>query len=220
MGTVPTMLLESGDRLLMIGDSVTDGGRARPVGEGLFDAIGNSYVRIVDGWLGTAHGQLQVRVQNLGSSGNTVRDLEARWQDDVIDLEPDWVTVLIGINDVWRQFDLPRQPENHVLLPEYEATLDRLVAQTKPKVKGMLLGTPFYIEPLRADPMRACMDEYGEAVRRVAAKHGVPVVDVQAEIDGLLQFQHSAAIAWDRVHPNHLGHMAIARAFLRALGAL
>lgn len=205
-------------RLVMIGDSVTDCGRARPVGEGLFEAVGKGYVMMVDALLHTAYPAHQVRVTNMGASGNTVRDLLGRWQTDVLDLKPDWVSIMIGINDVWRQFDVPRQGENHVGLAEYEAGLDTLMGKTKPVVKGLVMMTPFYIEILRDDAMRKRMDEYGAAVKRVAAKHGAIFVDTQAAFDRLLAHNHSATIAWDRVHPNHFGHMALARAFVEAIG--
>jgi len=205
-------------RLVMIGDSVTDCERARPVGEGLFGAIGKGYVMMVDALLHAAYPAHQVRISNVGSSGNTVRDLLQRWQTDVIDLKPDWVSIMIGINDVWRQFDLPRHGEAHVGLTEYENALESMASRTKPLVKGLVMMTPFYIEPLREDAMRKRMDEYGAAVKRVATKHGAVFVDTQAAFDRLLQHNHSAAISWDRVHPNHLGHMALARAFLEGVG--
>jgi lysophospholipase L1-like esterase len=205
-------------KLLMIGDSITDAERARPVGEGLFGAIGKGYVAQVDALLGSAYANRQIRVVNMGSSGNTVRDLKARWQQDVIAQNPDWLSVMIGINDVWRQFDLPRQKEIHVPPDEYERTLDELVAQTKPRLKGLVLMTPFHIEALREDAMRARMDAYGAAVKRLAQKHGLLVVDMQAAYDRVLKHVHSAALAWDRVHPNHIGHMLMARAFLDAVG--
>ncbi|KDE47538.1 hypothetical protein DI43_08980 [Geobacillus sp. CAMR12739] len=64
---------------------------------------------------------------------------------------------MIGINDVWRQYDLPFMKEKHVYLDEYEATLRSLVLETKPLVKGIILMTPFYIEGNEQDPMRqAC----------------------------------------------------------------
>jgi lysophospholipase L1-like esterase len=105
------MLLAQHSKLVMIGDSVTDCGRARPVGEGLFGAIGTGYVGYIDALLSARYPELGVRVVNVGSSGNTILDLQARWQSDVLDLKPDWLSIMIGINDVWRQFDLPRQPE-------------------------------------------------------------------------------------------------------------
>jgi lysophospholipase L1-like esterase len=113
--------LASGSKLVMIGDSITDCGRSRPVGEGLFDAIGKGYVAYVDALLGAAYPERQIRVVNMGCSGNTVRDLAARWQTDVLDLQPDWLSIMIGINDVWRQFDIPRQPECHVTLRNIHA---------------------------------------------------------------------------------------------------
>jgi lysophospholipase L1-like esterase len=187
------------------------------VGEGLFGAIGTGYVSYVDALLASGYPERAIRVVNMGSSGNTVLGLKARWQTDVIDLQPDWLSIMIGINDVWRQFDLPRQPECHVLLDTYAATLEALVAQTAPLVRGIVLMTPFFIEPNPADAMRARMGEYGAAVKAIARQFNLPCVDTQAAFDAVLAHTPSAAIAWDRVHPNHIGHMLLARAFLSAV---
>ena len=211
------MKLEKNGKLVMIGDSITDAGRAQPVGEGLFEALGRGYVSMVDALLGSVYPQLSIRVVNMGSSGNTVLDLEKRWQTDVLDLEPEWLSVMIGTNDVWRQFDSPRQPETHVAPDSYAQTLESLVCRTLPTVPNIVLMTPFYLEPNRADPMRVRMDEYGAIVRSLAAKHGTLFVDTQAAFDTVLEHYYPATLAWDRVHPSQTGHMVIARAFLRAL---
>ena len=213
-----SLAIKPGQKLLMIGDSVTDCDRAKPIGEGFFGAVGKGYVQLVDSLLSTSYPSHHIRVVNVGCSGHTVLDLKHRWQTDVIAQKPDWVSLMIGINDVWRQFDLPRQKEIHVLPKVYAATLDQLVRQTKPKVAGLVLMTPFYIEPNPADAMRERMDEYGEIVRQVAATHKTRFVDTQAAFNRLLEHTHSAAIAWDRVHPNHVGHQALARAFLDSVG--
>jgi len=205
-------------KLVFIGDSITDCERARPVGEGLFGAVGKGYVALVDSLLGAIHPGHAIRVVNMGTSGNTVVDLRARWQTDALDLRPDWLAVMIGVNDVWRQFDLPRQTELHVLPDVYARTLEELVASTRPKVKGLVVMSPFYIEPNRADGMRSRMDEYGAIAKDIAAKHDALFVDVQAAFDRVLPHMHANAIAWDRVHPNHIGHAVIARAFLTAVG--
>lgn len=212
------LLFAPRSRLVMIGDSVTDCNRSRPVGEGLFDGIGRGYPMLVDAWLSVAYPELAVRVSNVGTSGHTVRDLQARWQTDVLDLAPDWVSVMIGINDVWRQFDLPRQPELGVAPGEYATTLDDLVRRTLPHVRGMILMTPCFVEPSATDAMRARIDEYGALVRAVAQRHGTVFVDTQSAFAPLLAHMHSSAISWDRVHPNHLGHAVIARAFLNGVG--
>lgn len=213
------MLFEKGDKILFIGDSISDFDRARPVGEGLFNAWGTSYVADVGATLACAYPELGLRVVNMGISGNQVRDLLARWQSDVLDLKPDWVSVLIGINDVWRQFDCPQMPETHVSPEEYRAGYEELIQRTLPLVKGMVLMSPYFMEPNRADPMRSRMDQYGQIVRELAQRHGLVFVDLQAGWDQLFQHMHPCNIAWDRIHPNQIGHMHIARQFLRAVGA-
>ena len=212
------MIFEKNDKIVFIGDSISDYDRARPIGEGLNDAWGHSYVADVGALLGSAYPELHLRVVNMGIGGNQVRHLDARWQTDVLDLNPDWVSVLIGINDVWRQFDTPVMTENHVSPEEYRETYARLIDRTLPRVKGMILMTPFYIEPNPADAMRARMDEYGAIVKELAKARGLISVDLQAGWDSLLKHMHSTAIAWDRVHPNQVGCMHIARQFLSAVG--
>jgi lysophospholipase L1-like esterase len=210
--------LAARSKLVMVGDSITDAGRARPVGEGRGDAIGKGYVMMVAALLGAVYPDQWIRIVNQGISGNTVRDLKARWQTDVLDLSPDWVSIMIGANDVWRQFDSPSQTETHVLLEEYEKTLEELVLATLPKMKGMVLITPFYLEPNRADAMRATMDRYGAAVRRLAEKHGTLFVDSQAPLDEVLKTYYPASLNWDRVHPDHIASMVLARAIVDAIG--
>ena len=211
------MLIAPHSRLVMIGDSITDCGRS-PDGEGNNDAIGNGYVRLVDALLGTSYPAHAIRVTNMGIGGNTVRNLEERWQRDVVDRKPDWLSIMIGINDVWRQFDLPRQPERHVLPDAYAARLERLVAAIRPTLAGLVLMSPFYIEPNRDDAMRRQMDRYGGIMKEIAQQHDAIFVDTQAAFDTLLEHYYPATLAWDRVHPNHIGHMAIARAFLQGVG--
>ena len=201
----------------MIGDSITDSGRTQPVGEGLSDAIGRGWVSLVDGLLSVAHHDANFRIVNMGTSGNTVRDLKRRWQTDVLDLKPDWVTIMIGANDVWRQFDSPLRTEQHVYIEEYESTLGDLISTTLPAVDGIILMTPFYIEPNRFDPMRAQMDRYGDVVKRLALRHDLTLVDTQAAFDAVLGSYYPATISWDRIHPNNIGNAVIARAFLKAI---
>ncbi|WP_419872439.1 SGNH/GDSL hydrolase family protein [Candidatus Pristimantibacillus sp. PTI5] len=212
------MLLEPKSKLVMIGDSITDCDRARPYGEGLFGAIGKGYVSLVDALLTAAYPESGIRVVNMGTSGNTVRDLKERWQTDVLDLKPDWLSIMIGINDVWRQYDLPAQTEQHVYIDEYEETLEALVKRTRPQLQGLVLMTPFYIEPNEADPMRRTMDQYGEVVKKLAFKYDARFVDTQAAFNQVLAHIYPGTLAWDRVHPNMAGHAVIARAFLQAIG--
>lgn len=216
------MKLDKDSTLVMIGDSITDAGRAQPVAE-IFpwqaNSMGSGYPNVVAGMLGAWYPERRIRVINVGTSGNTVRDLAARWQGDVLDLKPDWLSVLIGINDVWRQFDVPLQAKLHVYLDEYASTLESLVEKTLPTLKGMVLMAPYFIEPNRGDAMRKTMEEYAAAVKDIAARHGTLFADPQAEFDRILRDYHPAYLAWDRVHPNIIGHSAIAKCFLEAVGA-
>ncbi len=212
------MKLEKNSKLLFIGDSVTDCGRQQPVGEGIFDEnYGNGYVNIVRALLAVDYVDMNIRPVNMGISGNNVLDLKARWETDVLAQNPDWVSVMIGINDIWRQFDSPLMPETHVTYDVYCATLEELVAKTIDKVSGMVIMTPYFIEPRKDDPMRAMMDKYGAAAKTIAKKYGALIVDTQAVMDRLTQSIPTAAIAWDRVHPNIKGHMALAKAFMEAI---
>lgn len=212
------MLIDNNSKLIMIGDSITDCERARPVGEGLFGAIGKGYVGLVQGLLESTYPEKNIRVVNMGASGNTVVDLCNRWKTDVLELNPDWLSIMIGVNDVWRQHDLPLFTEQHVYLEEYTDKLEQLILETKPILKGLVLMTPFFMDLNKNDAMRAMMDMYGEVVKSLAKKYDAIMVDTQAAFDEILQHRHSASIAWDRIHPNITGHMVIARAFLNSIG--
>ena len=218
------MLLPANSRLLFIGDSITDAGR-EPMGEPApwgTAGLGRGYVSLIESWLFATRPEARVRVFNRGVSGNTVRNLDARWQSDVIDIKADTVAVMIGVNDVWRQFDTPLRTEEHVLPEEYERTLGALAARTLATLAAperLVLATPFFFESNRSDAMRARMDEYGAIVRRLAARHGATFVDTQAAIDAVLAHVHPMSLAWDRIHPQPAGHMILARAFLGAFGA-
>ena len=213
------MLFEKGQTILFIGDSMSDYERARPVGEGLFNAWGRSYVADVGSLLGCMYPELALRIINMGISGNQARDLEARWETDVMAHRPDWVSVLIGINDVWRQFDSPTMPETHVSPEDFEATYTRLIERTLPHVQGMILMTPYFMEPNRQDSMRVRMDEYGAIVHHLAQRYHLTCVDLQEGWDRLFAHMHPCSIAWDRIHPNQTGCMYIAKQFLKAVGA-
>lgn len=210
------MIFQDMDRIVFAGDSVTDMGSQTPVGEGLFDSVGNGYVREVENLLSACYPEVRVRVTNSGIGGNTSRDLLARFDRDVVNLKPDWVSICIGINDVWRQFDTPAMPDKWVLPEEYEQNVETMIEKVKGTVKGIFILSPYYIEPNAEDAMRRRMDEYVAICRRLAEKHGCVYVDFQRLYADYCRVRHSSYIAWDRVHPNRVGAMLMARAFLNA----
>lgn len=209
------MIFEDGDRIVFAGDSVTDMDSAQPVGEGLFDNVGRSYVRILENMLTAWYPEVRIRVTNSGVSGNTSRDLLARFDRDVIKLDPDWVSICIGINDVWRQFDTPAIFDEQVMPDEYEKNLEEMICRVKDSVKGLFILSPYYMEPNRTDTMRARMDEYVAICEKLADKYGCKFVNFQLMYEKYFAFRHSTSIAWDRVHPNQMGATLMAREFLK-----
>lgn len=213
------MRLQPNSRLLFIGDSITDCGRKRPVGEGASEgALGHGYVSLVDAALAARYPGHDIHIINMGVAGNTVRDLNARWRTDVLGLNPDWLVVMIGINDVWQHFSGPWQMGNRISAEEYARTLGNLIERVQTQLNGLVLMTPYLLEPDRRDPMRVLMDQYGAIVRELAAKHGALLVDTQATFDQVLQRLDPMRLTQDRVHLNRAGHIILARAFLQSIG--
>ena len=212
------MIFKDLDRIVFAGDSVTDMGSAQPVGEGLFDNVGHSYVRIIENMLAAWYPEVRVRVTNSGIGGNTSRDLLERFDRDVVSLKPDWVSICIGINDVWRQFDTPAMTDHAVYPEEYRENLVKMIEAVKGKVKGIFILSPYYMEPNRRDRMRKRMDEYTEICRALAEEYGCVFVDFQKIYEDYCKIRHSTFIAWDRIHPNQVGATLMARAFLEKCG--
>ncbi len=211
------MLIGEKEKLVMIGDSVTDCGRAYPCGEGN-GAMGNGYPQYVQSLLDMNYPERYIRVVNMGIGGNTSLDLKERWQQDVLDLRPDWVSIMIGINDVWRQFDRFLMTECHIPIDQYENNLEWMINRTLPAVKGICLMPPCFMEQNRTDGMRAMSDAYGERVKKLAEKYGLVFADAQQAMDAYFRHYPAIYMSADRVHPNSTGHMIIAKSFLDAIG--
>ena len=206
-----------------MGDSITDCSRA-PLGEPTpwipQAGLGQGYVNLINAWLTSSRPADMIRVINNGVSGRIVRDIKEAWDREVTQLKPQWLSVKIGINDVWRQFDQPLRREIHVGLEEYEQTLDGLLTLSRPSLAGLVLVTPYVIEPNRQEPMRKLMDQYGAVIHKLAAKHSAILVDTQSALDAVMRHRHPMELAWDRIHPGTAGHMVIAQAWLKAVGYL
>ncbi len=211
------MLFQDGQKVVFTGDSITDAGRGRPVGQGLWEGVGNGYVRQVDNLLTATYPERFIHVANTGCAGNTSRDLLARLDRDVVDLKPDWVVMMIGANDVWRQFDEPALRGNHVDLMEYVRNVSAILDRLQEKGIGVIVMEPYFMEPNRQDPMRIRIEEYAAACRRLCEARGVLCVDTQSAFDEFLKYRYSASLSWDRVHPGHVGQFILARTLLRAI---
>jgi len=208
------MKIDDKQTILFIGDSITDCGRNHPIGEG--NGLGSGYVAIVDSLLTSFYPEKQIRVINTGTGGHRVTDLAHRWQTDAMDIAPDWLSIMIGINDVWRQFDNINLVEQ--IDPErFESTYRELLGQTRSHLRGLTLMTPFYLETNTEDPMRKLMDCYGQIVKHLASDYDAEFVDTQCFFNQHLAHRPTQSICGDRVHPNQAGHMILARAFLSSI---
>jgi len=206
------LAFKSGQKILFIGDSITDADRRGPAAP-----LGDGYVRIVHDLLAVRYPDLGLNIVNKGVSGDTTRNLAQRWKDDVINERPDWLSVGIGINDVWRSFG--DSPNEAVPIAEYEANMRRLLDWTVRTVQArLILVTPYMIERDTAHAMRHQMDLYGHVVSRLAADYNAILVPTQAAFDNVLQFTRPQDWADDQIHPNSAGHTVIALEFLRAVG--
>lgn len=130
-------------------------------------------------------------------------------------MNPDWVSICIGINDVWRQFDSPAIPDCHVMPDEYAKNLETMILKVKDKVKGVFILTPYIMEPNSEDMMRSRMNEYVQICSDLAQKYGCIFVDFQKMYEDYCRIRHSSYIAWDRIHPNQIGATLMAREFLK-----
>jgi lysophospholipase L1-like esterase len=210
------MKIHPNSTLVMIGDSITEWGREEPIREDTLESLGGGYVHFIYCLIAAAYPSLHLNILNLGVGGNTIRDLAARWEQDVLGRDREWLSIMIGINDVWRHFDPAVPKGEQISVDEFTDTLERLIKKT-PQLQGLVLMTPYYVEPDRTDPMRARMDRFGEAVRGLASKYQAELVDTQAAMDLALREYSPAELADDRVHVNAVGHMILARAFLKVV---
>jgi len=153
----------------------------------------------------------------MGVSGDTVRDLKARWKSDVLRRRPTWLSIMIGINDVWQHFGPSLESGTLITPEEFGRTFDDLIQQVRADLTGLVLITPYYLDANPDEPMRALMDQFGRVVRKAAANHKAVLVDTQAAFDGMLEWLMPSRLAADRIHVNQAGHMVLARALLRAL---
>ena len=206
------MIFENNEHIVFAGDSVTDMNKEQ------FENMGRGYVRVVDNMLATYYPEKAIRVTNAGISGNTSRDLLNRFEKDVLKLNPDYVSICIGINDVWRQFDNPAGKIFAVEIDEYESNLEKMITSINKKVKKVFIMSPYYMEPNKQDLMRARMDEYGAVCKKLAEKYDCEFIDLQKMFNNYFKYKHSSFIAWDRVHPNLVGATLIAKEFLSHCG--
>lgn len=199
--------LNPGDTVVFIGDSITDSGRRVEA-----PPLGNGYVSLFKDLVDVSHPELRLNVVNKGISGNTIRDLRERWEDDVINLKPKLVSVLIGINDVHRYLggDVGLSPENFRKM--YDEVLNLTVKSLDAQI---LLMAPFYVT--RANTLNTfrrlilqALPAYINVVEELSKEYSAFFINLHDEFQRLLNYIEPEALAPDAVHPTRKGHMLIA----------
>lgn len=205
--------IEQGDRVLFQGDSITDAKRVREDGNDL----GKGYALIAAAQFSSLYPEKQVTFLNRGISGNRVKDLQNRWQEDCLDLKPDVVSIYIGINDTWRKFDRndPTSAE------QYEEGYRDLLNRTRQLDAKLVLVEPFVLPvPEDRKRWREDLDPKIHIVRELAREYGARLVSLDGLFAQASTKAPSAFWAPDGVHPSPAGHALIARAWLQAVGAI
>ncbi len=205
-------LIKQGDTVLFQGDSITDAGRDRSNGADL----GRGYALMAAGWFNALFPELGAKFLNRGISGNRVKDLQARWQQDCVDLQPDWVSIYIGINDCWRRYDREDPTSVETFAAGYRDLLERTSQMTKAKI---VMLEPFVLPvPEDRKQWREDLDPKINIVRELAREFGAHLVPLDGLFAQASTKAPSADWAPDGVHPSPAGHTLIARAWLQAMG--
>ena len=205
-------------RILFQGDSITDADRSRQDDS----RLGTGYPRLVEAALGLEE-PFEHEFLNRGISGNRIVDLYARIKADIINLKPDLMSILIGVNDVWHETgDNP----NGVCADKFYKIYDMLIEEVKaalPNLKIMILE-PFVLQGCSTVenwewfstevPKRAAM------AKKIAEKYGLPFIPLQEGFDKLCEKAPSEYWLGDGVHPTAKGHEFIKNQWLNAYKSL
>lgn len=196
-----------------IGDSITDCDRNDPQ----FAPLGNGYVRYIHNLLQSGYPELRLKIINKGTSGDRVTDLIQRWGTDVIAVNPHWLMIFIGINDVWRFFE--GDPQEGVDLGMFTDSYHQLIDSTQSNTEAQIrLIAPFLAEKDPSDPFRSRLAEYQAAIDHLGLYFNLPVIHLQPAFDWAMLSKPFSYWTSDRVHPTEEGHMLIALTILRACG--
>lgn len=198
-------------RILFQGDSITDCNR------GGYGDIGFGYPNRVIGDLGCDYPG-EYEFFNRGISGNRIVDVYARIKADIINLAPDYMSILIGVNDVWHEVG----HKNGVDAEKFEKIYDMLlteVIEALPNIKIMLLGA--YVTKGTAtenvwDYFSTEVAKRADVAKRLAEKHNLKFVSLQCRFDEMIQKHPEPYWTVEGVHPTPAGHELIAREWIKA----
>ena len=207
----PAIKLKKGDRVVFLGDSITQGG----------DSHDKGYVRLIRKTLTEKHADLGIEVIGAGISGNKVPDLQRRLEKDVLAKKPTIVVIYIGINDVWHG---EKDPARGTLPEAFASGLKEVVGRCTTAGATVVICTPTMIGEKKdgANSLDQKLDQYSDLSRTLAKELKLPLCDLrQAFIDHLKDHNPDNAekgiLTSDRVHLNDAGNKFVADTMLKVL---
>ncbi|WP_338598968.1 SGNH/GDSL hydrolase family protein [Sulfolobus tengchongensis] len=212
------MRLKNGDIIVFAGDSITDSGKTNNA------PLGYGYVNLFYNLLLVKYPELKVSIINAGISGNTVVDLLDRWEDDILSYKPNWISILIGINDLYRTLggETIFNPNN------YYVNLKRILSYTREVLEDnvkFILMTPFYISRSKLkDTFRAkvldLLPQYVEKVKLLSSEFSAIYIDLYETFKRIAEMREPNTYAPEPVHPNFTGHLVIAMKLINAIESI
>jgi len=206
----PAPLFAPGERVLFQGDSITEMGRGRT--EDPNHILGHGYAYLIAARFGAAYPERSVVFINRGVSGDTVADLAARWKADTLDMRPDVLSVLIGINNIYVSLKDGRP----LAVAEVEGRYDKFLTEAGQTNPGMriILGEPFTLPGARNqghwDTWREAVGQLQAMTARIAERHHAALVHYQRTFDDALGRAPASYWIWDGIHPTTAGHQLMA----------
>lgn len=204
-------------KILFQGDSITDVGRVRENEA----HMGGGYPLLIKSKLGFENPG-KYEFVNKGISGNRIVDLYARIKMDIINLKPDVMSILIGVNDVWHEF----ARENGVDADKFYKIYDMLIEEVKtalPDIKIMIME-PFVLKGPATeenwDGFNAEVKKRAQMAKKIAEKHKLSYIELQKGFDQLTEKEEPTYWLRDGVHPTEMGHEYIKNQWLEAFETL
>lgn len=207
-----------GNVILFQGDSITDSGRKRdddtPNSPG---ALGSGYAMLAAAAMLEKYPELDIKLYNRGNSGNKVYQLAERWDKDCLDLKPDILSILIGVNDIWHKLTGNYNGTLDIYRNDYIALLER-TRKALPDVK-LIICEPFGVPGVKAVDDKWYPEFYGyqKAAREIADKFGAVFIPFQKIYDDARKLAPGPYWTPDGVHPSLAGAQLMAVAWLHTV---
>ena len=201
-------------KILFQGDSITDAGRDKSDPHDL----GNGYPKYASAMIADAYPELELEFFDLGISGNRSIDLLGRMEKDILEIDPDIVSIMIGVNDVWHRHSHGREMSDEQFEANYREILDAIKEKTHAKI---LLISPFLLYAPDKEIMRAEVESILAIVKRLAEEYADAYLPLDEKFaQALSEAPTPDFYSGDGVHPNAEGAAFIGELYLHTVAPL